>query len=71
MPNGASTYFVSQNWESNDHPDNDEGTKLKWLKKVKPHLRIHSEREIWMDARLVDGSEYLLLLLVVCLLLVA
>ena len=48
MPNGASTYFVSQNWESNDHPDNDEGTKLKWLKKVKPHLRIHSEREIWI-----------------------
>ena len=48
MPHGASTYFVSQNWEREDHPDNDEGTKLAWLKNIKAHLRIHPEREIWI-----------------------
>ena len=48
MPHSASTYFVSQNWESDNHPDNDEGTKLSWLKNVKGHFRIHSDREIWI-----------------------
>ena len=48
VPSGAFTYFVSQNWELDDHPDNDEGTKLAWLKNIKGHLRIHSDREIWI-----------------------
>ena len=39
---------MSHNWESDDHPDNDEGTKLKWLQNIKGHLRIHSDREIWV-----------------------
>ena len=25
VPNSAFTYFISQNWESDDHPDNDDG----------------------------------------------
>ena len=48
VPNGAFTYFVSQNWESVDHPDNDEGTKLRWLKNMKGHLHIHDDREVWI-----------------------
>ena len=48
MPNGAFTYLVSHNWESDDHPDNDEGTKLRWLKNIKPHLRIQDNHEIWI-----------------------
>ena len=47
-PRGSSTYFVSHDWESDDHPDNDEGTKLAWLQMVKSHLRIFSDREIWI-----------------------
>ena len=51
IPNGAFTYFVSQNWEQRKHPDNDEGTKLAWLKNLKGHLRIGSDRElyVWFD----------------------
>ena len=48
VPNGAFTYLVSHNWESADHPDNDEGTKLRWLKNMKAHLRIHSSHEMWI-----------------------
>ena len=48
MPRGSSTYFVSHNWESADHPDNDKGTKLAWLKNIKGHLRIHTDREVWI-----------------------
>ena len=48
VPSGAFTYFVSQNWEREDHPDNDEGTKLAWLKNCKRHLHIHGDREIWV-----------------------
>ena len=47
-PNSAHTFFVSQNWEEDNHPDNDEGTKLAWLKNINPHLRIRSGREIWI-----------------------
>ena len=38
VPRCASTYLVSHNWESENHPDNDEGTKLKWLQNIKAHL---------------------------------
>ena len=48
VPNGAFSYFVSQNWESENYPDNDEGTKLIWLKNMKAHLRIQDSREIWV-----------------------
>ena len=39
---------MSQNWELENHPDNDEGTKLAWLKNMKSHLCIPSDREIWI-----------------------
>ena len=48
VPNGAFSYFVSQNWESRNNPDNDEGTKLAWLKNIKAHLCIKSNREVWI-----------------------
>ena len=48
VPRCASTYLVSHNWESENHPDNDEGTKLKWLQNIKAHLRIQDEGEIWI-----------------------
>ena len=37
QPAGAFTFFVSQNWESADSPDNELGTKLAWLKRLKAH----------------------------------
>ena len=30
MPNGAATYFVSQNWESDDHPDSQHIGVARW-----------------------------------------
>jgi hypothetical protein len=48
VPRGSSTYFVSHNWESEDHPDNEQGTKLSWLHNIKGHLRIQGTREIWI-----------------------
>ena len=48
VPNSAFTYLVSHNWESADHPDNNEGTKLRWLKNMKAHLGIHTSHEMWI-----------------------
>lgn len=39
---------MSQNWETDPHPDNDLSTKLRWLKNIKAHLSIPYAREIWI-----------------------
>lgn len=48
VPNGAATYFVSQNWEGETGPDNELKTKLRWLKMMKTHLNIADDREVWI-----------------------
>lgn len=47
-PSPAHTYFISQNWESEDHPDNNLGTKLAFLKNLLAHCSIEHGREIWI-----------------------
>ena len=47
-PSGAFTFFVSQNWESLDTPDNSQGTKLQWLKLLRKHLAIPDTIEVWI-----------------------
>ena len=47
-PSGAFTFFISQNWESRDSPDNSMNTKLQWLKKIREHLAIPDTIEIWL-----------------------
>ena len=47
-PSGAFTFFVSQNWESLDSPDNSQGTKLQWLKSLRKHLAIPDTIEVWI-----------------------
>ena len=37
-PSCAFSFFVSQNWESRDSPDNAENTKLRWLQNLPKHL---------------------------------
>ena len=44
-----SCFFVSQNWESTDDPDNARGTKLRWLKNLKEHYQEDQELYIWID----------------------
>merc|ERR1740130_310838 len=41
-------FFISQNWESADSPDNELGTKLAWLKRLKAHLSIPASSEVWI-----------------------
>ena len=48
VPSGAFTFFVSQNWESLDTPDNSQGTKLQWLKSLRKHLAIPDTIEVWI-----------------------
>ena len=45
-PNSAHTFFVSQNWEGEDglHPDNENKTKLGFLKNLREHLSIGEHR---------------------------
>merc|ERR1711871_1112430 len=49
QPNPAHTFFVSQNWEgeNGEHPDNEENTKLNFLKRLRQHCAI-GERRIWI-----------------------
>ena len=47
-PSGAFTFFISQNWESRDSPDNSMNTKLQWLKKIREHLAIPDTIEVWL-----------------------
>ena len=42
----SSQYFVSQNWEGEEGPDNELKTKLRWLKMMKTHLNIAEDREV-------------------------
>ena len=46
VPNGAATYFISQNWESESGPDNELKTKLHWLQNMRAHLHIAEDREV-------------------------
>ena len=41
-------YFISQNWESPDHPDNNRLTKLKMLQNLRSHVGIDEDREVWI-----------------------
>ena len=47
-PSGAFTFFISQNWESLETPDNSQGTKLQWLKSLRKHLAIPDTIEVWI-----------------------
>ena len=47
-PSCAYTFFISQNWENRNSPDNNEGTKLKWLKNMKTHLKVNADNECWI-----------------------
>ena len=47
-PSGAFTFFISQNWESRDSPDNSMNTKLAWMKNLRDHLAIPPSIEIWV-----------------------
>ena len=46
MANGRTR--ISQNWENRNSPDNNEGTKLKWLKNMKTHLKVNADNECWI-----------------------
>ena len=47
-PSGAFTFFISQNWESPNSPDNVLQTKLRWLKNLRQHLSIPNDIEVWI-----------------------
>ena len=47
-PSGAFTFFISQNWESKSSPDNSQATKLRWLKKLRAHLSIPPNIDVWI-----------------------
>ncbi len=47
-PSPAHCYFISQNWESPDHPDNNRLTKLKMLQNLRSHVGIDGDREVWI-----------------------
>ena len=47
-PSGAFSFFISQNWESLETPDNSQGTKLQWLKSLRKHLAIPDTIEVWI-----------------------
>ena len=47
-PSCAYTFFISQNWETRNSPDNSEGTKLRWLKNMKTHLKVNVDNECWI-----------------------
>ena len=47
-PSPAHCYFISQNWEQPDHPDNTMGTKLKMLQNLRAHVGIEEGREVWI-----------------------
>ena len=54
QPAGAFTFFISQNWESAHSPDNELGTKLAWLKRLKQHLSIPASSEVWIFLDLIS-----------------
>ena len=47
-PARSHTYFVSHNWDHDDHPDNEHSTKLRWLQNLNKHLSIPEETDIWL-----------------------
>jgi len=62
-PSCAYSFFISQNWEGGQpghlvrkrqHPDNKLNTKLKWLKRIKNHMRLPQSREIWIWLDLIS-----------------
>ena len=46
-PARSHTYFVSHNWDSKEHPDNEQATKLRWLRGLHKHLNIPETTELW------------------------
>ena len=47
-PSCAHSYFVSQNWESEESPDNALNTKLEWLKNMRDHFNLKADTEVWI-----------------------
>ena len=47
-PSCAFTYFISQTWEGENHPDNARNTKLHWLKNLRDHFQLDLDDDVWL-----------------------
>ena len=47
-PARSHTFFVSHNWDSKEHPDNEQATKLRWLQGLHKHLNIPETTDLWL-----------------------